>query len=282
MSAVKKIQLLGLPGAGQTVVQQALKAYLSAKMPKIASRTGDFGKISAFSEVFEIEVPDFDAGRFEPVVERSLNIAVIDMRSFFDRHLPVHQSVEQFLQQLLLQCDGVIWSFVEAASLEQQTQWRQWLKAWQERHFRLPSVQCFSAQFAPNHQGLQSLLSLPEQPMRPLPELEGYQTWQVQLPKVVLEHLLFVLDEGRRSGQLPIWWVKGEVLTQEYVNPVAIECSVLHWQTDAGVLSPDDPSMGQLWIAGVDLSAELLQGMLSAALAQGEIPVVSVEPLDKK
>jgi len=282
MSAVKKIQLLGLPGAGQLNIQQALEAYFSKNKAQKASGTGDFSKISTFSEVFEIKVPDFKSGRFEPVAEQSLNIAVIDMRQFFDRHLPIHQAAEQFLQQLLLQCDGVIWSFAEAASLEQQTQWRQWLKAWQEQHFSLPSIQCFSQQFAANHQGLQSLLSLPEQPMRPLPELEGYQTWQVQLPKVVLEHLLFVLDEGRRSGQLPIWWVKGEVMTQEYVNPVAIEGSVLHWQTDAGVLSPDDLSMGQLWIAGVDLSAELLQGMLSAAIAQGEIPVVSVMPLDKK
>lgn len=257
---VVQIQLLGLPGAGKKRLKQALQGYFEG-------RTGDS------EQNFEVLVPEFaDVASGQAVLpNNSLNWAVIDCRSLLVVEDAVQQQALVYLEQLLLSCDAVVWMFAESSELSIQSQWYKWLKQWQAEHQRtLPSIQCFAQTFKHPHQGLDQFLQQAPLSHSALPTLPHFQSLHFRLPKVVLEHLLFVLDVSRQNLQRPLWRVKGSVMSAEYVNPVAVEGTVNRWDTYASELSEKDPAMGQLTIEGLGLESDHLQGVLQAAIAQGD------------
>jgi len=254
-----QIQLLGLPGAGKKRLKQALQGFFEG-------RTGDS------EQNFEVLVPEFAemASGQMALPNNSLNWAVIDCRSFLVEDT-VQQKALAYLEQLLFSCDAVVWMFAESSDLSTQSQWHKWLKQWQAKYQRrLPSIQCFAQTFKHPHQGLNKLLQQAPLSHSAIPVLPHFQSLHFRLPKVVLEHLLFVLDASRQNLQLPLWRVKGSVMTAEYVNPVAVEGTANRWDTYASKLSEKDPAMGQLTLEGLGLESDHLQGVLQAAIAQGD------------
>lgn len=260
-----QIQLLGLPGAGKKRLKQALQSYFDCG-------AGDFAH--KFEKNFVVCVPkflDWASGRVV-LPKNCLNWAVIDVRSFLEGSDAVQQQALLCLEAMLFHCEAVIWMFAESSELEVQAKWQKWLRQWQQKHHRkLTQVSCFAQTFQFPHQGLEQLLQgMPNcradfcvQPI----ELE---TLRVQCPKMVLSHLLFVLEASRQAGQLSWWRVKGCLMTAEYVNPVAIEGTVNRLDTYAADLSEDSPEMGWITLEGLNLDAEVLQEGLRASVAQGD------------
>ena len=271
VSQTVTIQFLGLPGAGKKRLKQALQVYIDR-------RTGDS------EQKIDISVPEFSALASGTSIEGryDLNWLVIDSRSFLEATDPQQQKALAYLEQLLSHCDAVVWMFAESSELTVQSQWRQWLRQWSStQQTVLPSVQCFSQTFKFPHQGIEGLLQCaPSSLQQPLPPLSTFHSFHFQLPKVSLEHLLFVLDSSRQNLQMDVWRVKGCVITQEYVNPVAIEGTINRWDTYASELPENAPEMGHLIIEGLNLDRDLLQSLLQAAIAQGESN--SVRLVDKR
>lgn len=102
--------------------------------------------------------------------------------------------------------------------------------------------------------------------------MPSLQTFQVKLPKVVLEHLLFVLHGLEQTGAR-FWRVQGEVSTLEYVNPVAVEGSLCGMWTHAG-----ETGEGRLTVRGTSLDPARLHEALSAAIAPGEKMDIVLNP----
>ena len=94
------------------------------------------------------------------------------------------------------------------------------------------------------------------------------------LGKVVLDHLLFILEMVQQNYHRPIWRANGLLLTQEYANPVIIDMTHSQLRTRGGKLEPLDEmgaGLGQLefWLDQSFDQAQL-QEWLVASLAPGE------------
>lgn len=94
------------------------------------------------------------------------------------------------------------------------------------------------------------------------------------LGKVVLDHLLFILDMVQQNYQRPIWRASGLLLTQEYANPVIVDMTHSQLRTHGGRLEPLDElgaGLGQLefWIDSSFDQAQLREWLV-ASLAPGE------------
>lgn len=263
MEAVN-VQLIGLPGSGRHRLQRALAEYWQG-------RTGNSGNAEDFAVQFY--APEREKGRFlTEKVAKSPKTAfwtVVDMRSA-PQTLP--EAALDYLQQLLKQSSAVIWQFADAADLETQTAWQSWLK---KTAPSVPAVHCLAQAFKFPHQGLETLLKetavqANEVDFSSLPVIENWQSFEAQLPKIILDHLLMGLDASRQNLQMVLWRVKGTVQTLEYVNPVAIEGTLNRWDTFAGDLAEGAPQMGTLTVEGVGLEADWLTQILQASIAPGE------------
>jgi len=237
------IVVTGLPGSGKTrVIQSAL-----TQLPRLTQ------------EVSLIECSDT---RLTEKEGKSLNVdqvwCVVDVRTYFQ--LPRDEWLASELKALVEQADGIIFSFVEGASLEIQTQWSRWIK----QHAKtLPIVRWLNQQFPKDWGGFTSKKGGEK---LNLPPLLALQSFSFKVGKLSLEHLLFGLDSSKQNLGMKIVRVTGVVETFEYVNLVAIEGSALRWDTFAA--KPEEVA-GTLVIVGVGLERSWLEELVNASLLPG-------------
>ncbi len=97
---------------------------------------------------------------------------------------------------------------------------------------------------------------------------------RLSLGRVVLDHLLFVLEMVQQNGQRPIWRAQALLDTQEYVNPVVIDMTHSQLRTHGAAVEPFDPlgmRVGDVtfWLDSA-LDQAQLREWLVASLAPGE------------
>lgn len=217
--------LVGWPGAGKTRLVQSLKD-------------------SALAEWQE------SAGLVWAVEPHQQAWVVIDARS------PIEDQDE--LARLLHAGDALVLMFWEAVGLDDQAWWLKQLKhSVPNKPYATCVYQTISASV------IEKLLQAP--PSAQNPNWPALARLEFSLPKVVLEHLLFVLDSAKQNMGLDIWRVQAVLDTQEYINPVAIEGTRLRWDSFAAT----SDELGQLRIEGRNLDASQIQDWLQACFVAG-------------
>jgi len=237
------IVVTGLPGSGKTrVIQAAL-----TQLPRLTK------------EMSLVESSDARLMRKEG---SSLIIdqvwCVVDVRTFFQ--LPRDAWLADELKVLLEQADGIVFSFVEGASLEIQAQWSRWVRQYAKE---LPIVRWLNQQFPKDWHGFTANRGGEKFNLPPLPRRHSFS---FKVGKLSLKHLLFGLDSSKQNLGMKIIRVKGVVETFEYVNLVAIEGSALRWDTFAA--KPKEVA-GILVIEGIDLERCWLEELVNASLLVG-------------
>ena len=170
------------------------------------------------------------------------------------------------LQPLLAASCATIGLFAEETDIFLQSRWREKLRLCKKDGGPLHLSHFLSAPF---------LSELP----RCQPASSSALNWPVlhrvtaPLGRVVLEHLLFVLQGLEASTTMRFWRVQGVLETLEYVNPVAVEGSLAGLWTHAGERS--DKRL-RLLVENPDLPA--LEEGLRAALAPGQAMDISLIP----
>lgn len=191
LSITPPICLLGWPGAGKTRLLKGLQANQSLKLRE------------APGLVFDVR-DDEQAW------------VVIDARS------PIEDSAE--LTQLINAGDAIVLMFWQEVALDYQAWWLEQLKQIAPQK---PYATCLYESLPDAR--IKTLLQAPKTAVQPdWPELHSFE---FVLPKVVLEHLMFVLDTAKQNLGVEFWRVQAVLSTQEYVNPVALEGTRLRWDT---------------------------------------------------
>lgn len=232
--------ITGLPGSGKTRVIQSLENNLT--------RPGCF------------ETPDLaDLKQVTPPYQI---LCVIDVRA------PLVSGrddwLEARLQQLLRSSNGIIFSFLESAALDDQAWWNKWV-ALNAGH--LPIVRWLNQSFPAAWQGFPVKASLLPSMPELSKELTLLQLYEFSVGRLCWEHLLFGLDSSKQNLGMKIARVRGVVQTLEYENNVAIEGSATRWE----LFAADEKSLqtevlGRLQIQGVDLDRAWLDEIVKASL----------------
>jgi hypothetical protein len=233
--------ITGLPGSGKTRVIQSLHNKLT--------RPGYF-ESQDLSDLNQVTLP------YQILCVIDVRASLISGRDDW---------LEERLQQLLLSADGIIFSFLESASLDDQVWWNKWVAL---NAGQLPIVRWLNQSFPAAWKGfsfqddlLQSTVEVLSKELKPL------QVYEFSVGRICWEHLLFGLDSSKQNLEMKIARVKGVVQTLEYENKVAIEGSATGWElfaADENNLA--DGVLGRLQIQGVDLDQAWLDEIVKASL----------------
>lgn len=177
-----------------------------------------------------------------------------------DLRQPPDQRIKTLLNPCLQRADALIGFFAEESPIETQLRWREFLAPLKKSgtplyfsHFLQappPDFPTTSAKVACSCHW----------PLR--------RTVCVQLPKVVLDHLLFVLQGLEQSTSMRFWRIRGVVQTLEYVNAVAVEGSLSGLYTHAA--KTNDGPIGRLVLQVENLEQPMLLEALQAVPAAGQ------------
>ena len=261
--ASKNIVLIGLPGSGKTRVAQSLHSQ--------------FGCELLIDDLCELKKTDFQFTRpgslewndFLNLPAKSLKQevwCVIDVRS------PLPESGAKWLQQVLMDmlsvADGVVFTFIESASLDNQAWWSKWVVNHSTAVLTKPIVRWMNQSFPADFKGF-DLATEKGGNVNPSTvdklektDLQRVETFCFSAERIVLDHLLMGLDNSRQNLAMKIYRVKGVVQTVEYSNWVAIEGSAYRWDTFA---AESDVGVGELQISGVELDQAWLSQIVKAA-----------------
>ncbi|MGM0541087.1 MAG: hypothetical protein ACQEQR_01460 [Pseudomonadota bacterium] len=232
--------MTGLPGSGKTRVIQSLENNLTRPS---CFESSDLSNLKQVTSPYQI-------------------LCVIDVRA------PLISERDDWLaarlQQLLLSSNGIIFSFLESAALDDQAWWNKWV-ALNAGH--LPIVRWLNQSFPAAWQGFPI-----KEPLLPLTlelskELKPLQVYEFSVGRICWEHLLFGLDSSKQNLGMKIARVKGLVQTLEYENKVVIEGSATRWE----LFAADENNLpvgvlGWLQIQGVDLDRAWLDEIVEASL----------------
>ena len=239
MFFLESIALLGLPGSGKSRIQQAL----------LTSQAADQSLLSRDVKIVEA------GGQSDKPFD--LVLSVIDVRSVLvagrDEWLEVQ------LQEMLSSSHAVIFNFLEASSLDEQSWWGAWMKA------NAAELAVFRVLNSKLPDSLFSLLSGYEQggyPPKVLPQL-AWDSFEFEVGPISLEHLLFGLDSSKQNLGIKIARVTGVVKTIEYANLVELQGSALRWDSYAAA---QDAVAGKISIVGQGLDRSWLQEIIKASL----------------
>ncbi|WP_019555783.1 hypothetical protein [Thiomicrorhabdus arctica] len=236
-----RLVITGLPGSGKSRVMQSLQH----EMP----RPGCF-ESQDLSDLNQVTLP-------------YQILCVVDVRT------PLVSGrddwLEARLQQLLLCADGIIFSFLESAALDDQVWWNKWV-ALHAGH--LPIVRWLNQSFPRDWQGfpvkndLRTLTTKTcTKSLKPLSEFE------FNVGRICWEHLLFGLDSSKQNLGMKIARVKGIVQTLEYENAVTVEGSATRWDLFAADEKElTEEALGRLQIQGEDLDQIWLKEIVKASL----------------
>lgn len=233
--------ITGLPGSGKTRVIQSLQNKLT--------RPGYF-ESQDLSNLNQVTLP-------------YQLLCVIDVRA------PLVSGrddwLESRLQQLLLSSEGIIFSFLESAALDDQAWWNRWVA---KNAGHLPIVRWLNQSFPTGWQGFPIKdVALKMTTERLSAGVTPLQTYEFSVGRICWEHLLFGLDSSKQNLGMKIARVKGLVQTIEYENKVAIEGSATRWE----LFAADEKKipvgiLGSLQIQGVDLDRNWLDEIVKASL----------------
>jgi len=176
-----------------------------------------------------------------------------------DLREPPDAALKRLLQPCLQRADAILGLFAEESPIEAQMRWREFLAP-----FKKSGTPLFFSHF------LQAPPSdWPHASNRAAHRCAWPEraTVRVRLPKVVLEHLLFVFQGLSQSTPMRFWRIRGVVETLEYVNAVAVEGSLSGLHTHAA--RDADGAAGWLFLQVENLDEPLLREALQAACAPG-------------
>lgn len=187
------LALIGWPGAGR----HRLARWLEAEV--------------------DTEVEVFSGLQWCQADERRQVWAVVDARDAIAN--------EAELSELLNAAQVVVLMFWQQVDLSRQSRWLKQLKRLApERPYALVMQDRLSAAQYDQLRAASLHAPLPLQPNWPV-----LQTWQFEVPKLSLQHLLFVLDTAKQNLGLKLWRAQGEFYTLEYDNRVALEGTRERW-----------------------------------------------------
>ncbi|MDG6778492.1 hypothetical protein QCB44_07230 [Thiomicrorhabdus sp. zzn3] len=227
------VTLLGLPGSGKDRVKRALVEQFGYDPQRI---------------VTSVMIPSAKTGQAW---------CVIDVRPLVG--IALGGAVEKHLQSLLAYADGVIFSFVEAADLEAQAFWTQWVR---QQESNVPIVRLLNRRFPESWSGFEIDETEKEKSGEPLPPLT-LQCFEFEVGRVHLDHLMMGLDNSRQNLGVDIWRVQAVIDTFEYENTVAVEATPFRWDCYAAGL---DQAPGKIRIEGIDLDKRWLNEIIQASL----------------
>jgi energy-coupling factor transporter ATP-binding protein EcfA2 len=255
--ATQSIVLLGLPGCGKSKVAKSLNKQFSVSL---------YGEITE-SDLMQSTRPGcFEWQNFTkpPKPEKDAQVwCVIDVRST----LPDSSWLEGYLTQLLSTADGIVFSFVEQASLQEQAWWNKWLtQVFRQLNRKKPPItRWLNQEFPSGFTGFSKMeVVSSELSDNPLYEHSAMQieTFRFEVGKVVLDHLLMGLDNSRQNLGMKITRVLGVVETLEYENLVELQCSALRWDMYA---SESEKPTGFIEISGIELDQAWLSQIVHAS-----------------
>jgi hypothetical protein len=239
-SAVSLV-ITGLPGSGKTRVIQSLQNNLT--------RPGYFEN-QDLSDLNQVILP------YQLLCVIDVRAALVSGRDDW---------LEERLQQLLFSADGIIFSFLESAALDDQAWWSKWVTL---NAGHLPIVRWLNQSFPVDWQGFPVKDDSVKSTSNALPKnLEPLQVYEFSVGRICWEHLLFGLDSSKQNLGMKIARVKGLVQTLEYENKVAIEGSA----TRLELFAADENNLpvgvlGQIQIQGEDLDQAWLDEIVKASL----------------
>ena len=272
----QNIVLVGLPGSGKSLVAESLHRQFDCSVL-------DEQSVSVNNQYIEFTRPGIfewlDLSHLPILSEQYFVYCVIDIRSVLLNH--THQWPQQVLQQLLNLADGVVFSFTENSSLSDQAWWNQWL-AQNSPLKRLPVVRLLNQNLPKEFKGFEKqnnpilkkseveTQSTQNKQWLPLTEVQCFDFY---IERVMLDHLLMVLDNARQNLQTNITRVTGVVNTFEYQNLVQLEGTPYRWDTFAADQSfcddqkkhlDRDVKVGQITVCGTGINQNWLAELIQA------------------
>lgn len=258
MLSNQKIVLTGLPGSGKTRVMNVLKQQFSCDELTV----NDLNETANLTRPGCFEWQDFTRLPLTLGVnhcsENQQIWCVIDVRS----KLPDVEWLQQALENLLMVADGVVFNFVEAASIDEQSWWSRWLKEHSDRV--LPIVRCLNAQLPGSFTGFEIVKKDDKLFNVKLHDIGQLQHFEFEVSKVVLDHLLMGLDNSRQNLSMKICRVKALLNTLEYENIVALEGSAYRWDSYAADWDGSELKLGRILVSGIGLDQAWLKQLVDA------------------
>jgi len=260
--ASKNIVLLGLPGSGKTRVAQALHDQFDCKL--------------LINDLYELEQASYQftrPGSFEwnDFLNLRKKQATQDVWCVVDVRSPLPDIGSEWLQKALMDmltvADGVVFTFVEAASLDSQAWWSKWVVNHSAEAIKKPIVRLMNQRFPTDFKGF--VLAVKQGGSVNPPEvqlvqtgLQQVETFSFSAERIVLDHLLMGLDNSRQNLAMKICRVTGVVQTVEYSNLVVIEGSAYRWDT---FVADSAVGLGGLKLSGIGLDQAWLNQIVKAA-----------------
>lgn len=260
----QNIVLLGLPGSGKSYVAHALQQQFNCNVLN-ATDCLLVDSILDFTRPGCLEWQDFLNLPMKLYEQRDTQSfwCVIDIRSVLPE--TGFEWLEEHLSQLLAIADGVVFTFTEAASLDDQAWWSQWVKN-HSLSAKKPIVRCLNQALPVSFSGF-SGVQVDGVPFDKVsfqkPNLfQQVESYLFDVERIVLDHFLMGLDSSRHNLAMRITRVKAVVKTLEYANLVAIEGTPYRWDTYA---AESDMDSGKIEISGIGLDQTWLKQLIDAA-----------------
>ncbi len=253
LKAERSVDLVvtGLPGSGKSRVIQSMSRTVDGVTMPGCFESSDLMLLADLAESGEIVWP-------------YQTLCVIDVRT--PLVVGPDDWLAEWLQQMLLNADGIVFTFLEGASLNDQAWWSKWVGL---HASHLPIVRWLNQRFPDHWQGFplkevassftNNKLTTARNPL---------QTFEFNVGRISWDHLLFGLDSSKQNLGMKIVRVKGVVQTLEYENRVAIEGTATRWElfaADEATLLPEE--VGRIQIQGMNLNQVWLAELIQASLA---------------
>ncbi|WP_029408008.1 hypothetical protein [Thiomicrorhabdus sp. Milos-T2] len=262
----QNIVLLGLPGSGKSRVASNLHKQFDCINLNQTMANIDLSK-AQYSE--KTTRPGcFEWNDFLNLPQKQCNQTfwlLIDVRN----PLPKNNSewLEESLKKMLMVADGIVFTFTESASLDDQAWWNQWLTNHAELDVKKPVVRFLNQSLPVSFKGFVAASSKAKDSQNESQSTQSLEleTFCFQVERIVLEHLLMGLDSSRQNLGMQITRVKAVVKTLEYANLVEIEGTPYRWDTfaaDESILSGD---IGKIEISGIKLDQAWLKQLVDAS-----------------
>jgi len=256
--ASQNIVLLGLPGSGKTKVAQSLVQQFNCTI---------LNELNVSNSLKEqegcVEWHDFLQLPSKNLKSNQQFWCVIDVRSTLDSAMNTHAPwLAEKLRKMVAISDGVVFSFVEAASLDEQAWWSQWLA--KNITTRKPIARWMNQQFSFGFTGFDTKGTIQSKSDKEDVEMlrEKIESYQFSVNRIVLDHLLMGLDNSKQNLAMKIMRVTGRVNTFEYENFVEVEGSAYRWDTFAATTNAE---IGQITVSGIGLDQAWLSQIIQAA-----------------
>lgn len=273
------IVLLGLPGAGKSLVAQSLVEQFSCQLIdadvynannhiKPGVYEPDIEAYTVKSETNSVSKSLADNAKDTLSINGASQVwCVIDTRSTLDE---INPWAKEYLSQIINITDVVVLSFLENSSLDTQAWWNRWLNqqiakrnddlTTDSTKNGLQVLRWFHKQFNVNELTAQKNVGFNEQ-KRVLP-VHSLQVFEYHVDKVMLEHLLMGLDNSRRTLGMNLVRVKAQLNTFEYENIIQLEITPNRFDQFAATTND---CLGKVTVIGENLDKQWFEQLIRAS-----------------